>query len=204
MSLELVQKVKERLVKAGEDLSGPCGGFKITRRVAWNLKQAGDTSVGLLSKPGGNNCEGYSVDALCYPDGSIRDILGDAGGNNTPNWPDPTPAGDVDPARWRAPIDPGDVGVPVPPTPPASPPVVVDLGQMLLILGQIEGRLMNLQAQLDTLHDEVANSGSLTLAAQQATYAEIERLGTNEHAKEVAVSYQGKGPFGSTIVLRPV
>lgn len=102
MSLDLVRTIKKQLEVMGVDLSGPCGAFLITERVAWALRATGS---GLLDKPSGNNCDGFAVDQLCYPDGRIRDILGDAGGASTPQWPD----GDleiVDASRYRAPHNP--------------------------------------------------------------------------------------------------
>lgn len=118
---DVVESVKASLLAASVDLSGPCGAFQITKRVAWLLRSEG---TGLLSKPGGNNCDGYSVDYLTYIDGSGVDILGDAGNTNSPGWSDGEPVGALL-GRWRAPLDPtgGPAPVPLPPTtvPPSSP-----------------------------------------------------------------------------------
>src|SRR5258706_3387516 len=80
---DVVTAVKAELQAHGQDLAGPCGAFQITKRVAWRLRSEG---AGLLSKPSGNNCDGYAVDYVTYPDGSGVDILGDAGGANSPGW----------------------------------------------------------------------------------------------------------------------
>jgi len=97
---DLVVAVKTMLLREGHDLSGPCGAFAITKHVAWALKKTG---AGLLSKPGGNNCEGYATDVIVYPDGQLVDILGDGGGANTPQWAE---GEDIDPSRWRPPVEP--------------------------------------------------------------------------------------------------
>lgn len=119
MSLQIVESVKARLLASGHDLSGPCGAFNITKHVAWELRATG---AGLLSKPAGNNCDGYAVDIIAYSDGRIRDILGDGGGANNPQWPEDG-LEVVSADRYRPAIDPGDVSVPLPtPTPTPLPP----------------------------------------------------------------------------------
>ena len=95
---QAVIDAKAELVALGEDLTGPCGAFKITRKVAQMLTPS-EPDAGLLAKPTGNNCLGYAVDIICYNDGVIYDILGDAGGSNDPQW---NFGGSVDPSRWRA------------------------------------------------------------------------------------------------------
>jgi len=99
---QYVGRVKERLMAAGIPLDGPCGAFAIVQRVAWDLRHSG---VGLLSKPGGNNCRGYSVDYLCYQNGDGVDILSDAGGTNGPQWV-LKPGEFTGQDRWRAPVQP--------------------------------------------------------------------------------------------------
>jgi len=97
-----VAAIKAQCEAAGLDLTGPCGAFAITQRVAWGLRAVG---IGLVSKPGGNHCQGYSVDYLCFPNGDGVDLLGDAGGRNTPQWavkPNEFTGQD----RWRDPIQP--------------------------------------------------------------------------------------------------
>lgn len=92
--------IKARLQAAGVPLGGPCGAFEITKRVAWDLRHSG---AGLLSKPSGNQCDGYASDIIAYADGRIVDILGDGGSSNTPQW---VPGEDVDAARWRPAVKP--------------------------------------------------------------------------------------------------
>lgn len=97
-----VAAVKHQLEARGVDLSGACGAFAITKRVAWGLRGQG---AGLLSKPGGNNCNGFATDIIMFDNGNKAvDILSDGGGSNGPTWA----AIDVDdgPGRFRRPEDP--------------------------------------------------------------------------------------------------
>lgn len=125
--LETVARVKSKLLASGADLSGPCGAFQITKRVAWELRAEG---YGLVDKPSGNKCQGYSVDVLMLQNGEWWDILTDSGGTNGPAWNKGD--GTIDPSRWRAPMDPGDVQPgPTPPTPSLSAVPPVDLAEVL-------------------------------------------------------------------------
>lgn len=99
--LDVVTAAHDAVIAAGISITGDCGAFEITKRVAWALVP---DEAGLLDKPGGANCDGYAVAIICYPTGQIFDILFDAGTTNTPQWND---AGLVDPTRWRPAIDPG-------------------------------------------------------------------------------------------------
>lgn len=106
---ELVRRVKADLERRHVNLSGACGAFEITKRVAWALKGEG---FGLLAKPGGNQCQGYATDIVSEQGTGVNvDILGDGGGANTPGWgpypPDPDVIG-----RWRPAVDPGDAVTP--------------------------------------------------------------------------------------------
>jgi hypothetical protein len=101
-SVAYVSAVKARLQAQGVNLTGPCGAFAITKRVAWGLRHLG---CGLLSKPTGNNCEGFATDIVMFKDqgGQIIDVLGDGGGSNTPLW---GVTDTVDPDRWRPAVKP--------------------------------------------------------------------------------------------------
>jgi hypothetical protein len=96
----LVAQAKADLITAGVSLVGPCGGFEIVKRAVQYIA-ASDPAVGLLDKPTGNNCGGYSVDIICFNDGVIYDVLFDSGGANTPQW---NFAGVVPTSRYRPPI----------------------------------------------------------------------------------------------------
>ena len=108
---EVVAAVKRDLESRHVSLMGSCGAFEITKRVAWILRTQG---YGLLSKPGGNNCQGYAVDYLTRMDGSGIDLLGDSGGENIPAFSESEPPGALT-GRWREPFDPGDQVAPIPP-----------------------------------------------------------------------------------------
>jgi len=113
----IVELVKGQLVRRGVNLSGPCGAFEITKRVAWQLRFQ---NAGLLAKPDGTNCDGFAADIVVFRNGEHFDCLIDSGGRNEPAW---QPKGMVDPNRWHYPIDPGDQApTPPPPDPPPIPP----------------------------------------------------------------------------------
>ncbi len=84
----VVAQAKADLITAAIDLSGVCGSFQIVKLVAWRLKTvAGNEDIGLIAK-GGTNCDGYSVDAIMYSDGTVWDMLvnSDDGTNADPTW----------------------------------------------------------------------------------------------------------------------
>ena len=150
--LDTVQAVKASF--AGQDLAGPCGAFKITKRVAWELRNSG---AGLLYKPTGNNCEERATDIIAYPDGHIFDILGDGGGANTPMWND---AGFVDANRWRMAVDPGDTPPPPPPPPPPTDPLAPVVEQLRVDVVILRQAVEALQTEIVGLH---AQDGSFHL-----------------------------------------
>ena len=119
---DVVAAVKADLVARGVDLSG-VKAFEITKRVAWALRAEG---AGVYFKNYGNMTpDGYAVDIIEYPDGSYVDILGDAGGANTPAWgiaPDK-----LDPGKYRPAFDPGDTPAPQPQPEPQPPAPSVDV-----------------------------------------------------------------------------
>lgn len=84
----VVIQAKADLVAALIDLSGVCGSFQIVKLVAWRMMtEPGQEDISLIAK-GGTNCDGYSVDAIMYSDGTVWDLLinSDDGTNATPNW----------------------------------------------------------------------------------------------------------------------
>jgi len=100
MSVAYVAAVKAQLEREGVNLLGPCGAFQITKRVAWGLRARG---AGLLAKPGGNQCDGYATDIVCWQDRAY-DILSDGGNSNGPTWNE-TGVDDLA-ARWRPAVQP--------------------------------------------------------------------------------------------------
>jgi len=113
----VVAAVKADLVARGIDISGPCGAFQITGRVAWLLR---DEGWGLLHKnPGNNGCstngDRYAVDFLVHnPSGQGVDMLINAETENIPAWQlFPLPE-NPDLTLWRAPFS-------LDPDPPPAP-----------------------------------------------------------------------------------
>ena len=100
MTPAYVAAVKARCLAAGIMLSGAEGAFQITKRVAWGLRARG---AGLLAKPGGNQCDGYATDIVCWQDRAY-DILSDGGNSNGPTWNE-TGVDDLA-ARWRPAVQP--------------------------------------------------------------------------------------------------
>ncbi len=152
-----VVAVKADLVKRGMSLSGSCGGFEITKRVAWLHRAEG---AGLLAVfPPHTNCASFSVDKIMFTDGSFADVLVDGGGRNEPSW-QTTDKGDVPkmvaPSLWRAPLDPGDgdVPVPVPPTPPTPTPS--DLQVVANALVALTSQVEQLSALVLAAHADLA------------------------------------------------
>lgn len=84
----VVAQAKADLIAAAIDLSGVCGSFQIVKLAVWRLKDIpGQESISLIGK-GGTNCDGYSIDAIMYGDGTVWDMLinSDDGTNAEPNW----------------------------------------------------------------------------------------------------------------------
>lgn len=183
-NVELVAFVKQTIIDHNlASLVGPCGAFAITKSVVWELR---DQGFGFLSKPGGNNCEGKSVDYVVQktPGANIiqgYDILGDSGNSNVPAFNRGDTFG-VD--RWLAPEDPGfDVspdGAGPGDTNPATPPVVdggfsadevVGAFQHLEEhLAEIKGLVTNLTAQVVDLHTRVQWTTDAINKAGRRTY----------------------------------
>ncbi len=122
--ISLVQAARRDTINAGIDVNqDECSRFAVLNRAAWTISRV-DPDVGLLWKPTGNNCDGYAVDVLCWPDGVIVDCLG-AGpdGPCSALWQEN--AVHVDPSRWRAPLPPPPSRVLNPPVPTPDPPIIV-------------------------------------------------------------------------------
>lgn len=120
---DIVRATKARLEAQGVNLSGQCGAFQITGRVAWALRTEG---WGLISKnPGQNGCDTpqgrFAVDALLKQDGSVFvDLLINSETDNTPAWQ----VREVNnTAGWAAPFDLG--GAPDAPPPPGPGPTPI-------------------------------------------------------------------------------
>lgn len=155
MSQDIVRQVKDDLVARGFDLSGPCGAFQITKRVALILNPTrSPQGAGLLFKDWGNNCDGYAVGIICYPDGRHYDILQDDGGLNGPVWNlEPV---NVDPDRYRIPVEVDDAPRPDPRPDPVPPPPPVDLAPIIQLIDQLMVAVLAAQAELAGIRLELA------------------------------------------------
>jgi hypothetical protein len=146
--LETIQTIRETLQAQGVDLTGSCGAFAITHRVAWAVRAQG---LGLVAKPYGEQCRGYKTDGLAFLHAGqlgVIDILVDAGGQNEPSWIVDFPTQNLA-IRWAAPFDPGDPT----PSPPAPPESSVDL---TLVLREITALQTQLEVQVKLLQEQIA------------------------------------------------
>lgn len=71
-----VDRITRALIADGVNVSGSDGAFEITKRVAFG------NGLFLVRKTQGNNSHGYQIDVVAAADGTIADILRDAGGEN--------------------------------------------------------------------------------------------------------------------------
>lgn len=169
----VVTAVKADLVARGFDLSSPgdttpCNVFAITKRVAWQLK---DEGIGYVKK-GGNNCGGFSVDALMYRDGTVIDTLIGSGEANTPAWNN---VGTRPVTDWAAPVDPGDHE-----PPPLPPPPTPDLTALIARVAALEALAADLARRVDTVHTEVgAVETSLNTLGQTVAVLSVRPIPTN-------------------------
>ena len=175
--VELIASIKADLVARGVNLTGPCGAFEITKRVAWALRGEG---IGLVAKNAAQNgCDAngvrYAIDALMLRDGQTWDILVNGGGEERNGVPIPGtgngPAWQVTGAAprdsWRAPF-PVDIPVPDPPKPdppkPAVPdPVSLSGSDVERILAAQAADTERILAAIATLRQEAANVGKTLL-----------------------------------------
>ncbi len=142
-----VVEVKSALVSANVDLSGPCGAFAITGRVAYVLRAEG---FGLIAKnPGQNGCETvqgrFAVDALALSDGTAFDILINAETQNTPAW---QLTGATSPANWRAPFEMPFPGV-EPPHPQPTPDNP-DHDVIIALMGDLQKQMTEFRTWAET------------------------------------------------------
>jgi len=162
---------KSMLLAQGVDLSGACGAFQITGRVAFRLK---DHGFKLLKKTGGNRAiilpdgrcvddahgsgPGYATDYLIsVTEGFVGyDLLGDGGGANGPQWLGPEGGSDIiqrNAANFAEPFAlGGDVVIPTPapqPVPAPTPlPAPVPSSDVIPLLEHI---ITLQQSQLDAI-----------------------------------------------------
>lgn len=189
----VVASKKTILLSRGEDLSGPCGAFKITREVAADpvIRAEG---WGLVASTG-NGCPiagiVYRADTLMQPNGLVVDLLrraesdeGNTTNNANFNIPTWDPTGNQDPTNWRAPL--ASVIAPVPnpvPTPTPTPtPQPVPAPVQTLDLSGVYERIRTLEdaherQYLDLAHRVDAVSGQVAGVSVQV----------KEHDEKVSV-----------------
>lgn len=134
-------------------LANPANIVTFLKATASSLNTAGIPGgpFGILLKPGGHNCNGYSCDVLCAGNGPGQrqwDVLGDAGGQSIPTWsPIENPA-----VRVCEPVSVAPTPTPVPqPQPPA-----VDLSPILARLDALEKEHAVLKAEDARLREIIA------------------------------------------------
>ena len=178
--IELIESIKADLVAKGVNLTGPCGAFEITKRVAWALRGEG---FGLVAKNAAQNgCDAngqrYAIDAVMLADGQTFDILVNGGGEEQNRVPIPgtgnVPAWQVTGAAprdsWRAPFplelpvpDPPKPVVPDPPKPPGPDPVPVAASDVERILAAQAADTERILAAIETLRREASDLGKTLL-----------------------------------------
>jgi hypothetical protein len=85
MSLQVVQKVRDRLFPGNQPLNDRVKAFEITKHVAWILRDHGWKLV--KAKPGSlNNVDGHTGDIIAREDGFHVDILEDGEGKAFASW----------------------------------------------------------------------------------------------------------------------
>jgi hypothetical protein len=158
---DVVERVRRELTAKGVIPAGivnpgnnenPCGVFEITKRVAWELRAEG---AGLLSKPSGNNCHGYSMDWVVYADGRGSDIAAGGVFDGVPTDAVPVWNIEINPdhgARWRPPFEPEDLpsNPAPPPSSPAPSPAPAPSPVPVLDLSGLEKQIAALDAKLDS------------------------------------------------------
>lgn len=95
---DTVALAKQIVIDRGVDISTICGAFEITKQAAWMLR---DIGAGLVDKPTGTQCDGYSVDGVMFQDGAFYDVLIGKTSVNGPAW---SHSDNIDPGRWRSPL----------------------------------------------------------------------------------------------------
>lgn len=95
---DTVAIAKQMVIDRGVDITTICGAFEITKQTAWMLR---DIGAGLVDKPGGTQCDGYSVDGIMFQDGAFYDCIIGKTSVNGPAW---SHSDTIDPGRWRSPL----------------------------------------------------------------------------------------------------
>jgi hypothetical protein len=156
---QIVAAAKQQVIAVGINPDADeCNRFEVTKRVAAALR---DEGAGLITKPSGNNCQGFAVDAIMYRDGTVVDILGSGPeGPNTPHWliqPNKRPTSD-----WAPP--------PSTEVPKAEPPATVE---------DHDAILRRIEAHVEALRTEVAALRELQLQDTEKIQQQIDQVVKN-------------------------
>jgi hypothetical protein len=175
---DIVESIKSDLVRKGVDLSGACGAFQITERVAWVLH---DQGYKFLKKSGGNravpqadgscldgdhtSAPGFATDYLISTkEGFVGyDLLGDGGGANNSQWIGPESDAEMvarNLKNFGEPFNPGDTPSLPPSVPPSNPPSVppspgVDVQPLKDAISALTLQVADLQSKLAALVQEM-------------------------------------------------
>lgn len=156
MSLELVQRVRDKLYPGNQPLNDRVKAFQITKHVAWMLRDRGWKLV--RAKPGSlNNVEGYTGDIIARDDGFHVDILEDAEGKAFAAWQEHHDPLEMEAIRPRV-VPP--VRMPAlfedEPAQPDVPQDPADLGPILDAIAELRGELREPIATLTKTVDQLA------------------------------------------------
>ncbi len=193
----IVSRIKAALVSKGVDLSGACGAFQITERVAWELHNEG---FKFLKKSGGNRAvpqpdgscldgdhtgaPGYATDYLiAMNEGGVGyDLLGDGGGANNPQWAGPESDSEMvsrNLKNFGEPFNPGDGtsggSTSTPATPPAPMPTV-DVDAIKASISALMLQVSDLRAQLAAMAAELDKADQETQGTFGTIHMDIEQL----------------------------
>jgi len=212
MSKDLVAMVKADLEQRGVNLTGPCGAFAITSRVAWTLRGEG---YGLIHKSAGQNgCDApggrYAIDAVMLEDGQTFDLLVNGGGDEdkegrpipgTGNGPAWQIVRGQPPGAWRPPFNP-DAGA-VEPGEPVLPPPGPDgevhyLAAMAMALAAMAAHLADLKEQLTLYRAELLTSREDITKAQDAIRSRLLEIQLKQNKRLTGI---GRGSILGTSVI---
>jgi hypothetical protein len=153
MSLEIVQKVRDKLFPGNQPLNDRVKAFQITKHVAWMLRHQGFNLV--TAKPGSlNNVEGHTGDIIAKDDGFHVDILEDGEGKAFAAWQEHHDQAEKDAIRPRV-VPPipmpalfGDAEAPAPSQPANLTPI---LEAIAALRQQHDEKTAGLQRKIDDL-----------------------------------------------------
>ena len=86
---------------------------------------------------------------ICFQDGTWVDILINSETENRPAWQ--VGAGKLDPSRWSAPSDPGDLSRPAPPAPAPTPATDDELTKLVETGGSLQDAMVELIGAVEAL-----------------------------------------------------